>query len=404
MKCGLLGRTLGHSYSPAIHALLGEYEYCLFEKEPQQLEDFLQNGDYEGLNVTMPYKKAVIPFLDEITPIAKELGAVNTIVRRNGRLIGSNTDYWGFRSMVEKSGLSPAGKKCLVLGSGGASRVVQSVLQNLDAQTVVISRSGKDNYDTITRHADAAIIVNTTPVGMYPDTGISPVNLDVFPQLEGVLDVIYNPSRTQLLMDAEKKGIVAMNGLWMLISQAMYASISFAGKCTSDKSIEEIHRIFKAQMENMILVGMPGCGKTTIGQLIAEKTGKIFVDTDAQIEKLAGKTIPAIFSEDGEAAFRIMETKVLTDLGKQSGLILSTGGGCVTQKHNYPLLHQNGTIFYLQRDLSKLPTDGRPLSKTGSLEQIYAERKPLYQAFADHIIDNNETVEKTVNAILEKLP
>lgn len=399
MKCGLLGRKLGHSYSPAIHALLGDYEYKLYEKEPDELETFLRDSDWDGINVTIPYKQAVIPFLDSLTSIASEVGAVNTIIRRDGRLIGTNTDYWGFLSMLGKSGLSPTGKKCLVLGSGGASQMVQSVLRMQEANVVVISRTGENNYENLSRHADAAILVNTTPVGMYPNTGISPVNLDLFPYLEGVLDLIYNPARTQLIMDAEKRGIVAMNGLWMLISQAMFAIHFMAPKIPKKVHIEDIYPIMKAQMENIVLIGMPGCGKSTIGRLLAEITGKIFVDADAEIEKKAQKTIPRIFAEDGEVVFRNLETQVLAEFGRRSGLVIATGGGCVTRERNYPLLHQNGTIFWLQRELNQLPTEGRPLSK--DLTAMYRTRAPIYAQFADRIIDNNGTLADAIAAILE---
>ena len=402
MKCGLLGRKLGHSYSPAIHALLGDYEYTLYEKEPQELESFLRCGDWDGINVTMPYKQAVIPYLDFVTDIASQLGAVNTITRRDGKLIGDNTDYWGFLSMLAKSGLSPAGKKCLVLGSGGASQVAQAVLRSKDANVIVISRSSEDNYENLSRHADAAIIVNTTPVGMYPNTGVSPVDPDQFPHLEGVLDVVYNPARTQLLLDAQKRSIPAMNGLWMLICQAKCAAERFTDRPISDEKATRIHAVLKAQTDNIILIGMPGCGKSTVGRLLAEKTGKIFVDTDAQIEKMAQKTIPQIFAEDGEAVFRDLETQVLAEFGKQSGLVIATGGGCVTQLRNHPLLHQNGTIFWLQRDLDRLPTDGRPLST--DLAAMYCTRAPLYAQFADHIIDNNGNMEAAITAILEVTP
>ena len=398
MKCGLLGRKLGHSYSPAIHALLGDYEYDLYEKEPEELEAFLRNSDWDGINVTIPYKQAVIPFLDSLTSIASEVGAVNTIIRRDGQLIGANTDYWGFLSMLEKSGLSPTGKKCLVLGSGGVSQVVQAVLRGKDAQAVVISRCGENNYENLSRHADASIIINTTPVGMYPNTGISPVDLGLFPHLEGVLDLVYNPARTQLLLDAEKQGIVAMNGLYMLVAQAKLAAEWFTGVPISDERMSEIHTILRTQMENIVLIGMPGCGKSTIGRLLAEKTGKAFVDTDAEIEKLAQKTIPRIFAEDGEEAFRAYETKVIAEFGKCSGLVIATGGGCVTQARNYPLLHQNGTIFWLQREIDKLPTEGRPLST--DLNAMCRTRAPLYAQFADHIFDNNSTPENTISQIL----
>lgn len=399
MKCGLLGRKLGHSYSPQIHRLLGDYEYALYEKEPEELEDFLRDSDWDGINVTMPYKQAVIPYLDSLTSIASEVGAVNTVIRRDGKLIGTNTDYWGFLSMVAKSGLSPAGKKCLVLGSGGASQVAVSVLKEYGANVVIISRSGDNNYNNLSRHTDASILVNATPVGMYPNTGVSPADLDLFPHLEGVLDVVYNPARTQLLLNAEKRGITTMNGLWMLIAQAKCAARLFTGSFIGSK-IEEIEAIMKARMENIILIGMPGCGKSTVGRLLAEKTGKAFADADVLIEEAAKKTIPQIFAEDGEEAFRDHETKILAQLGKQSGLVIATGGGCVTQERNYPLLHQNGTIFWLQRDLELLPTDGRPLSQANNLADMYAIRKPMYEAFADHIIGNHGTTEKTISQIM----
>ena len=399
MKCGLLGRKLAHSYSPAIHALLGNYEYNLYEKEPEELEAFLRSSDWDGINVTIPYKQAVIPYLDSLTPIASEVGTVNTIIRRDGKLIGSNTDYWGFLSMVEKSGLSPAGKKCLVLGSGGASQVVQAVLRSKNANVVVISRSGENNYENLSRHVDASIIVNTTPVGMYPNAGVSPVNLDGFPHLEGVLDLVYNPARTQLLMDAESRGIVAMNGLFMLVAQAKTAAEHFMDTTLSDAKLAEIHHSLRAQMENIILIGMPGCGKSTIGRLLAEKTGKYFVDADTEIENMAQKTIPRMFAEDGEAVFRDYETKVLDALGKRSGLVIATGGGCVTKMRNYPLLHQNGTIFWMQRELDRLVTEGRPLST--DLAAMYRTRAPLYAQFADHILDNNGTLDDAITAILE---
>ncbi|MBQ9148822.1 MAG: shikimate kinase [Oscillospiraceae bacterium] len=403
MKCGLLGRKLGHSFSPQIHAQLGDYPYELFEKEPEELEDFLKNGDFTGINVTIPYKQQVIPYLDELSPTAQKLGAVNTIVRRDGRLIGHNTDYFGFRRMVRSSGLEISGKKVLVLGSGGASKPVIAALQELGGNVIVISRSGENNYDNLHLHADAAVIVNTTPVGMYPHTGVSPVDLSIFSRLEGVLDVIFNPARTQLLLEAEKRGLTTVNGLLMLVAQAKEASEWFTGNTIDDAVIDRIHGSLRRQTENIILIGMPGCGKSTVGKLLAEQLGKEFVDADDTIVELAGKSIPAIFAEDGEAVFRDWETKALTALGKRSGLVIATGGGCVTKERNYPLLHQNGTIFWLKRDLEKLPTDGRPLSQANRLTDMYNQRKPLYTAFADHVIDNGGDMDQTLVQILNAL-
>lgn len=400
MKCGLLGRKLGHSYSPQIHSYLGDYSYDLFEKEPEEIGNFLKNGDFTGINVTIPYKKDVIPFLDELSPVAKKMGAVNTIVRRSdGTLFGHNTDYFGFASMVERSGLKVSGKKVLVLGSGGASNTVAAVLEELGAEVVIISRSGENNYDNLHLHVNAAVIVNTTPVGMYPNTGKSPVDLTKFPQLEGVLDVVYNPARTQILLDAEKLGLPNENGLWMLVAQAKEAAEHFTGAPIEDSLIGMIHRKLSAQMQNIVLIGMPGCGKSTIGALLSENLGRKLVDADAEIIRLAGKSIPEIFAEDGEEVFRDWETKALSELGKQSSLIIATGGGCITKERNYPLLHQNGNIFWLQREIDLLPTDGRPLSLANKLTDMYAKRKPLYEAFADFAIDNNGSSEDTVTTI-----
>ena len=401
IKCGLLGRKLSHSYSPQIHSYLGEYSYDLLEREPDELESFLKNGDFSAINVTIPYKKDVIPYLDELSPIAQRMGSVNTILRRSdGTLFGHNTDYFGFSSMLQRSGLHLSGKKVLVLGSGGASATASVVLQELGANVIIISRSGEINYDNLYRHADAAAIVNTTPVGMYPNTGISPVDLSMFHKLEGVLDVVYNPARTQLLLDAEKLGLPCQNGLWMLVAQAKEAAEYFTGKAIRDDLIEHIYNILSGQMQNIILIGMPGCGKSTIAEKLSQKLGRNFIDTDAEIIRLAGKSIPEIFTEDGEEVFRQWETEVIESVGKQSGLIISTGGGCVTWERNYPLLHQNGIIFWIKRPVTLLPTDGRPLSLINNLSDLYDIRKPMYKAFADYTIDNSGNIEDTVAAIL----
>ena len=400
MRFGLLGRKLGHSYSPQIHNLLGGYPYELFEREPEDVADFLKNGDFDGINVTIPYKKTVIPCLDEIDPLALRLGAVNTIVRRNGKLKGYNSDYFGFRSMVQRTGIAVARKKALVLGSGGASVTAQAVLEDLGAEVVVISRSGENNYQNLHRHADAALLVNTTPVGMYPNTGEAPVDVSVFPALEVVLDVGYNPARTQLLLDCEKLGIPAFNGLWMLVAQAKQSAQWFLDTPLPDSLVADIHGKLRSQMENIVLIGMAGCGKSTIGRLLAKETGTTFRDADAQIEKLAGRTIPEIFARDSEAEFRRLETEVLSELGKQSGLVIATGGGCVTRAENYPLLHQNGRILWIRRDPGKLPTAGRPLSQKTDPAVLYEQRKPLYAAFADAAVENGGTLGEVLTAIL----
>lgn len=403
MRCGLLGRKLGHSYSPQIHSYLGTYSYSLFEKEPDELEDFLRNGDFTGINVTIPYKKDVLPYCDVLSNCAAELGAVNTIIRRcDGKLIGHNTDYFGFLTMINQSGLQVSGKKVLVLGSGGASATAVAVLHKLHADVIVISRTGVNNYRNLQKHADAAAIVNATPVGMYPNTGVSPLNLDLFPQLEGVLDIVYNPARTQLLLDAEKRGLITQNGLLMLVAQAKESAEWFTGSKISDEKIAEIHKLLRSQMENIVLVGMPGCGKSTIGKQIAKQLNKKFVDADTLIEEQAGMTIPEIFASSGEAGFRQWETKILTQIGKESGLVIATGGGCVTRLENYPALHQNGKIVWIKRNIHILPTDGRPLSQKNNLEQMYTVRRPLYEAFADITVENDSTPEVAVKRILEE--
>ena len=302
--------------------------------------------------------------------------------------------------MVKRSGLQVSGKKVLVLGSGGASVTVVAVLQELGAVPVIISRSGKDNYGNLNLHADASVIVNTTPVGMYPNTGVSPVNLDLFPLLEGVLDLIYNPERTRLILDAEKRNIKTENGLSMLVAQAWESAQWFTNKQLPENLITKIHHQLLKKMENTILIGMPGSGKSTIGKLLAEKNDKVFVDADTKIIEKAGMSIPDIFAKYGESGFRTFETEVLSELGKQSGLVIATGGGCVTRVENFPLLHQNGSIIWLQRSIDLLPKDGRPLSQTGSLHEMYRNRKSLYEHFADYVIDNNGSPEETLSQIL----
>ncbi len=400
MKCGLLGRKLGHSYSPQIHAHLGDYSYRLFEKEPHEIGDFLKNGDFVGLNVTIPYKKDVLPYCHRLSKTALEMGAVNTIVRQaDGTLVGHNTDYFGFEQMLIKTGIAIRGKKALVLGSGGASNTAVAVLNDYGAQTVIISRNGENNYNNLFLHKDTSLIVNATPVGMFPNNGATPVDVRDFPKLECVMDMIYNPARTKLLQEAQETGIPTINGLLMLIAQAKESAEWFLDAKLPYRIIEQVHHQLCHQMENIILIGMPGSGKTTIGTQLSSITGKPFVDADAYLEETYGRRITDILTQDGESVFRQMETQVLSELGKQSGIILATGGGCVTREENYSLLHQNGKIFFIQRDLQHLATDGRPLSQTTSLQAMYAVRKPLYEKFADYWVENKESPEATAQQI-----
>ena len=403
MKFGLLGRKLGHSYSPMIFDLMGGYRYDLFEREPEGIGDLLKNGDFDGINVTIPYKKEVLPYLDEVDPLALRLGAVNTIVKKGGKLFGYNSDYYGFLSLLLRTGIKPENKKVLVLGSGGASVTVRAVLEDLGSKVVIVSRSGENNYENLDRHRDAALIINTTPLGMYPNNGVSPLDISRFPELEGVVDLIYNPARTQLLLDCEKYGIPGFNGLWMLVAQAKKSAEWFMDRQLPDSLLSDIHEKLRDRMENIVLVGMAGCGKSTVGRNLAKETGKEFVDSDAEIEALAGKSIPEIFAQEGEEEFRRLETKVLAELGKRSGLVIATGGGCVTREENFPLLHQNGRILWLKRCPARLPTEGRPLSQKTTPAKLYEERKPMYKQFSDAAIDNDGTLGETLTEILNIL-
>lgn len=398
---GLLGETLSHSYSPRIHRLLGNYDYRLFEIRKHALEDFLQSRAFDGLNVTIPYKTAVIPYCAELSETARSIGSVNTLLRRpDGTLYGDNTDAYGFTQMLLESKIVVKNKKVLVLGSGGASLTVCHVLRQEGAASVtVISRQGENHYGNLARHHDASILVNTTPLGMYPKNGIAPLDLTCFPACGAVFDLIYNPARTALMLQAESLDIPAFGGLPMLVYQAEAAAKRFTGKPVSDPQ-QALHTM-RAELENLILVGMPGCGKSTVGRALAQQLGRTFVDADAYLEKQAGCTIPEIFAREGEDGFRTRESEVLSELGRQSGLILATGGGCVTREENYASLHQNGTIVFLERELSQLEREGRPLSQEADLNAMYAARLPLYRRFADVSISNDGLPEQVAKNVWE---
>ena len=398
---GLLGRKLGHSWSVPIHTALGCEGYRLIELEPEALGAFLAQENIGGLNVTIPYKLDVMPLCDVIDEAAKAIGSVNTLVRRaDGKLYAWNTDACGFQWMARRAGITFTGRKVLVLGSGGASRTAVAVSRAAGArETIVISRSGEHNYENLSRHADAEIIVNTTPVGMYPKTGESPVDLATFPACRGVLDVVYNPRRTALLLQAEALGIPCSDGLPMLVAQAKAAEEHFFNRSIPDSENERILSQLRQETTNMVLIGMPGCGKTTVGQALASLTGREAVDIDQRIVEKAGCSIPEIFAAEGEAGFRALEREVTAEAGKGAGKIILTGGGVVKDPRNYASLHQNGRIYHLSRDLELLPTDGRPLSQGADLAAMWAERAPMYQRFRDVMIENTGTVEDTAAAI-----
>ena len=404
VEYGLIGEKLGHSFSPAIHRRLGDYDYRLVELSPQELGPFLERGEFKGLNVTIPYKKAVIPYCRELTPQARRIGSVNTILRRrDGTLLGHNTDYDGFAYLLRRAGAQVAGKKALVLGSGGASRTVCTVLKDLGAgEVVVISRTGENNYQNLERHRDAALLVNATPVGMWPNVDASPVDLDAFPSLEGAFDLIYNPARTCLLLQAQDKGLLWANGLGMLVAQAKAAAELFLDREIPDGRVEEIAGAMAWETRSVTLVGMPGSGKTTVGRVLARRLGRQLADTDALVEERAGCTIPELFAQEGEETFRRLEHEALCRVSGPEGLVIATGGGIVTREENLVPLRRNAAVVFLRRDLELLPTQGRPLSQREALEEMYRRRLPLYRRAADLEVDNVQ-VEETADEIIRRL-
>lgn len=414
---GLLGRKLGHSWSVPIHQALGCEDYRLIELEPEALGDFLRREDIGGLNVTIPYKREVMAFCDVIDEGAKAIGSVNTLVRRGGKLYGYNTDIDGFLYMLRRARISLMGKKVVVLGSGGASLTAQAAAKREGArEVVVVSRTGLDNYENLPqRHGDAEALVNTTPVGMWPRLEEAPVDLRLLPAVTDVVDVIYNPGRTNLLLQAsgwnrnefyyddlglwDERYFRCAGGLSMLAAQAKRAEELFFDRTIPDGDTEKIVAWLWQDRTNIVLVGMPGCGKTTVGRELARLSGKPFVDLDEEIVRRAGKSIPDIFREEGEAAFRELEAQVLADVCARSGQVIATGGGAVLRAENRAAMRRTGQVYFLCRNLEELPTDGRPLSQKGSLEEMYRVRKPLYSAAADTVIDNSVALEETAELI-----
>ena len=404
MEYGLLGERLGHSFSPQIHRDLAGYDYQLLPTPPEAVEDLFARRAFQGLNVTIPYKRTVMPLCDEIDPRAAAIGAVNTVVNQNGRLTGYNTDIDGFLYMARRAGVDMTGKKVVILGSGGTSRTARAAAGELGAREIItVSRRGEDNYQNLSRHADAQVLVNTTPVGMYPNWGQSPVSLESFPALEGVLDVVYNPLRTALLLQAEERGLPCSCGLPMLVAQAKRAAELFTGQNIGDSRTEAVLHGLRRQLTSIVLIGMPGCGKTTVGRALAEKLGRTFVDLDEEIVRRAGTSIPEIFAREGEAGFRERESALVREFGERTGLVVSTGGGVVTRRENYIPLKQNGLLLHLRRDPAALPTDGRPLSQATAPEELWRRRAPLYAAFADGEIDNNGTLAGTLEQIEKEM-
>ncbi|MBR7020154.1 MAG: AAA family ATPase [Lachnospiraceae bacterium] len=408
MEYGLIGEKLGHSFSREIHKRLCGYDYELRELRPDEVEEFLVKREFRGINVTIPYKETVIPYLDEIDEAARQIGAVNTVVNRSGKLFGYNTDYTGMRELMLREGIDPAGKKVLVLGSGGTSKTAMTVAKSLGAETILrVSRTKRDNCITYEEarkiHSDAQIIINATPVGMYPNGDACPIDIEAFPNLTGVVDAIYNPLRTKLVLAAKAHGITAAGGLYMLVGQAAAAAEHFTGEKGDPTDVERVYRELLSEKENLILTGMPGVGKTTIGKILAKRLGREFVDCDDVIVGKAGCDIPTIFAEQGEKAFRDLETEVIRELSATGGKVIAPGGGAILRPENVASLKSNGRIIFLDRPLSSITaTEGRPLSANReALEARYRERYPIYCATCDAHVEIDGTVGETADAVLE---
>ncbi len=403
MQYGLLGEKLGHSFSPDIHAALGNEKYELCPVPPEALDKFMREKDFFGINVTIPYKKAVMPYLDTISKSAEAIGCVNVITKDSeGKLHGYNTDYTGFMYMLRSAGIDPAGKKVLVLGNGGTSLTARTALSDMGAREIItVSRKGDVNYENIYSHSDAEIIVNTTPVGMYPKNGEIPVDITRFPALRGVADVIYNPLKTALILEAEKLGVACVSGLSMLVAQGVAAHELFFDTKVEDSTVEKICGKLYAKKANVILIGMPGSGKSSVGRKTAEVLGRTFIDADSAIAEYAGMSVPDIIEKYGEAQFRDIEADVIRKLGSEGGTVIATGGGAVLREENYFSLKQNGRIYRLERDIEKLPTEGRPISQATPLAKLKAEREPYYEKFADVTVLNNRDIADAVRQITE---
>ena len=404
MKFGLLGRTLGHSFSPRIHNALGNTNYELFEREPSQLQEFFANPELQGINITFPYKVNALETCDVVDPRAERIGCVNTMVRKDGKWHGYNTDYDGFVFTLKHAGIDVSGKECIILGDGASSATVHVALEDLGAKSIThLSRKTAPLYtDAPNYYETAQIIINCTPIGMYPHNPASLIDIMQFSKLEGVVDLIYNPRRTVLLLQAEMMGIPHCDGLPFLVAQGVEAANHFQGESFGTKEIEQILRDMRREKENIILIGMPGVGKTTVGKAIGKEMGRTCIDVDQELAKEIGD-ISTYITEQGEAAFREKEAEMIAKLGTQTGIVISTGGGCVTVPKNFAHLRQNGRIYQLTQPVEKLSTSGRVLSSGGieRLRELEETRTPMYESFAQCIVEHNRNAPETVAAILE---
>lgn len=406
MEYGLIGKSLCHSFSPEIHRLFGDYEYGLFELAPDELDGFFRRRDFHGINVTVPYKETVLKYLDEVSTEAAEIGAVNTIINRNGRLCGYNTDFFGLCALVEHEKISLEHRSVLILGTGGTSKTAAAVCRHFNAKSVLkVSRTPKNgeiSYEEAAKMPQTEVIINTTPVGMYPDTEEIPIDASMFPNLCGAVDAIYNPLRTSFVLKAGETSTAA-GGLYMLVAQAAAAAELFTGRSIPQKKIEHAYKTVLRQKENIVLIGMPTAGKSTVGRIIAEKLGKSFFDSDELAAALEGKSIRGIFAEGGETAFREVEHRAIALLSKQRGAVIATGGGAVLREENMAALRKNGRLYYLERPLEALSADeNHPLSQTAEqLAALFTARKPIYEKYCDTKITVTGGAEETAAAVLE---
>ena len=397
----LIGEKLGHSYSREIHEEMG-FNYILKEVSANDLPNFLNNNNFYGFNVTIPYKKAVIPYLTETSNIAKMAGAVNTVVNVNGKLYGHNTDVEGMKYMISRKGVSLTGKKVMLLGSGGTSNTAVTLCKLENAEKVtVVSRSGSVNYDNCYELQDTEVIINSTPVGMYPNVENTPINLSKFKNLIAVFDCVYNPFLTELLSDAKKLGLIYSNGISMLVKQAILAEDFWLNVDSGNDETERIIKKMQLDKSNLVLYGMPSSGKSTIGKLVAKKLNRSFIDTDEYIEKITGKSPSKIINEQGILEFRRIESEVIKEVSKLSGYVIALGGGAVLNEQNVHALKRNGHLIYVKRNLSLLVNDDRPLSKKYGVEQLYNERKDIYSAVKDGEVDNNSDLESAVEGVIK---
>jgi len=397
----LIGKRLNYSYSKVVHNKLG-YEYDLVEVKEEDLSSFVQARRYKGFNVTIPYKKAIMAYLDRVSEEARRLGVVNLVMDEGGKLVGYNMDIRGMEYALRRAGVSLRGKKVLILGTGNTSATAAYLAEEAGAGEIVkISRSGENTYENIGKHKDAAYIINTTPVGTFPTNEDSLIDLALFPALEGVQEVIYNPFKTRLVLQAEERGLAVATGLDMLVGQAYYSAEKFTGKLPESSVIERVVREILTEDRNIVLVGMPSCGKSTIGRALAETLKRPFIDTDEEIIKAHG-SIPAIFAKEGENVFRSYESEIIAEASKLHGTVIATGGGAVKSKRNVLNMKQNGVVVYIDRALSALSDEGRPLSQGGKIAELYRERAPIYQAVSDITVVNDGTVREAVDKIIDK--